>query len=209
MQRPVTDIDGALQHFVTDGMAIGVVDVLEMVEVEQDQAGATIRTCAIGKHAIGLLDEMLAIADAGEAIAASELHEAQLRTAQPQHQPYDRGEACREDDDVEPAGFDFLAIERTTEAKDLVLLVERIDFRFPRDQLLVDDLEGDAAGAQIVQIRLVRCHELLVVTERGRRIADALLYLVEHAVTGAAWIGEFVANRTRNGREAKATSVRE
>jgi hypothetical protein len=62
-----------VQHGVAGGMAVAVVDVLEMVGVDQDQRDRARRAAVAVQLLLGRLEEGAAVGDAGQMVAYTDL----------------------------------------------------------------------------------------------------------------------------------------
>ena len=70
--------DSALQHTITHGMAVSVVDGLEMIQVDQHQAGIARSPAAMLQLQLGLVEKMLPVEDVRKPVTTRQPHETQL-----------------------------------------------------------------------------------------------------------------------------------
>src|ERR1700748_1227490 len=60
--------DCVLQHLIAHGMPVCIVDLLEVVQIDQDQADRAVASFRLPQDIGGFFDEMLTVENAGQAI---------------------------------------------------------------------------------------------------------------------------------------------
>ena len=83
------ELGDAADHLVSGRMAIGVVDMLEMVDVEQQQAGGPLMTFEQGNGAVHFAEESAAAERAGQMIALRDAAQFELFDHQRREIPED------------------------------------------------------------------------------------------------------------------------
>src|SRR5678816_493404 len=132
--------DGALQHDVAGDVAVRVVDGLEVVEVDQDDAGLARRLAAVLQYRLRLVHEMLAIEYSGQAVAPREFLETHLRKLGAIRPPDNESEHDSEQQQIEALRFFGLFRDLLLQLQDLIRFGQCLYLVLLVHDLLIDDL---------------------------------------------------------------------
>ena len=181
-QQHLAGRDRPLERIVAGGMAVHIVDRLEVIQVHHHQAGLARVASAVAQRVLRGFEEMLAVEDAGQAVAPRQLLEFHQRALGAVRPAADDEQAAEQEQDVEQARARRLCFDLLLQEEQLIPDVCRHELALFVEHALVHHLVGQRACADVVQIGLVGRRIFFVIRQCGGSVALLLEDPVEHVI---------------------------